>query len=94
MTRYEAGRFWRGAARLVPRQRVDQAFEALVTKQQPYVESARSIGTADRAILFRYIFPNGLLPLIVQCTVVVTFTIISEGTLSLLGAGVDSETPT
>ncbi len=49
---------------------------------------------ADRAILFRYIFPNGLSPLIVQCTFVVTYTILSEGTLSLLGAGVDPETPT
>ncbi len=66
----------------------------LVTKQQPYVESARSIGMADRAILLRYIFPNGLSPLIVQCTFVVAFAIISEASLSFLGAGVDPETPT
>lgn len=37
----------------------------LVTKQQPYVESARSVGMRDRAILLRYVFPNGLSPLIV-----------------------------
>jgi len=66
----------------------------LVTKQQAFVESARSIGMVDRAILLRYVFPNGLSPLIVQCTFVVAFAIISEASLSFLGAGVDPETPT
>jgi peptide/nickel transport system permease protein len=66
----------------------------LVTKQQPYVESARSIGMTDQAILSRYVFPNGLSPLIVQCTFVVAYAIISEASLSFLGAGVDPETPT
>jgi peptide/nickel transport system permease protein len=66
----------------------------LVIKQQAYVESARSIGMTDDAILRRYVFPNGLSPLIVQCTFVVAFAIISEASLSFLGAGVDPETPT
>jgi peptide/nickel transport system permease protein len=66
----------------------------LVTKQQPFVESARSIGMTDSAILRRYVYPNGLSPLIVQCTFVVAFAIISEASLSFLGAGVDPETPT
>ena len=66
----------------------------LVTKQQPFVESARSIGMTNRAILLRYVFPNGLSPLIVQCTFVVAYAIISEASLSFLGAGVDPETPT
>ena len=48
----------------------------------------------DGAILFRYVFPNGLSPLIVQCTFVVAYAIISEASLSFLGAGVDPETPT
>ena len=65
----------------------------LVTKQQAYVESARSIGMSDRAILLKYIFPNGISPLIVQCTFVVAYAIISEASLSFLGAGVDPETP-
>jgi peptide/nickel transport system permease protein len=66
----------------------------LVTKQQAYVESARSVGMRDRSILLRYVYPNGLSPLIVQCTFVVAFAIISEASLSFLGAGVDPETPT
>lgn len=66
----------------------------LVIKQQQYVESARSIGMKDRVILGRYIFRNALSPLIVQCTFVVAFSIISEASLSFLGAGVDPRTPT
>jgi peptide/nickel transport system permease protein len=66
----------------------------LVTKQQPYVESARAIGVRDHVILRRYIFANALSPLIVQCTFVVAFAIISEASLSFLGAGVPPETPT
>lgn len=66
----------------------------LVTKQQPYVESARAVGVRDHVILRRYIFANTLSPLIVQCTFVVAFAIISEASLSFLGAGVPPDTPT
>jgi peptide/nickel transport system permease protein len=67
---------------------------AMVTRQQPYVESARAIGARDHLILRRYIFANSLSPLIVQCTFVIAFAIISEASLSYLGAGVPPETPT
>lgn len=66
----------------------------LVIRQQPYIESARSIGLRDSAIMARYIFPNGLSPLIVQCTFVVALAIISESSLSFLGAGVPPDQPT
>ncbi|MGD9712575.1 MAG: ABC transporter permease [Thermomicrobiales bacterium] len=65
----------------------------LVLKQQPHVESARSIGLRDHSILFRYIFANSLSPLIVQCTFVIALAIISESSLSFLGAGVPPDTP-
>ncbi len=66
----------------------------LSLRSQPYVESARAIGARDHIILRRYIFANALSPLIVQCTFVLAFAIISEASLSFLGAGVDPETPT
>ncbi|MGH2560151.1 MAG: ABC transporter permease [Thermomicrobiales bacterium] len=66
----------------------------LVLRQQPYVESARAIGMRDHLILRRYVFPNALSPLIVQCTFVIAFAIISEASLSFLGAGVPPETAT
>lgn len=66
----------------------------LVIRRQPYVESARAIGAGDLSILRRYVFANAYSPLIVQCTFVIAFAIISEASLSFLGAGVDPETPT
>lgn len=66
----------------------------LVNKNQPYVESGRAIGHRDYMILSRYIFRNSLSPLIVQCTFVVAFAIITEASLSFLGAGADPQTPT
>jgi peptide/nickel transport system permease protein len=66
----------------------------LVLSQMQYVESARSIGLGNSAILRKYVFPNALSPLIVQCTFVIAFSIIAEASLSFLGAGVHPETPT
>ncbi len=66
----------------------------LVLKQQQYVESARSVGMRDSQIMLKYIFPNGLSPLIVQCTFIIAYAIIAEASLSFLGAGVHPETPT
>jgi peptide/nickel transport system permease protein len=66
----------------------------LVTRRLAYVESARSIGMRDHVILRRYVYMNSLSPLIVQCTFVVAFAIISEASLSFLGAGVPPETAT
>jgi peptide/nickel transport system permease protein len=65
-----------------------------VLKQQQYVESARSVGMRDSQIMLKYIFPNGLSPLIVQCTFIIAYAIIAEASLSFLGAGVTPETPT
>ncbi len=66
----------------------------LVIRRLPYVESARAIGLPDRTILWRYILANSLSPLIVQCTFIIAYAIISEASLSFLGASIDPETAT
>ena len=66
----------------------------LMNRQQTYVESARAIGLPDFAILRRYILANSLSPLIVQGTFVVAFAILTEASLSFLGAGVPPDSPT
>lgn len=68
--------------------------QTLVLRQMTYVESARSAGLTDTSILRKYVFANALSPLIVQCTFVIAFAIISEASLSFLGAGVPPEEPT
>ena len=68
--------------------------QTLALRHQPYVESARAIGLRDRLILRRYVMANALSPLIVECTFVIAFAVISEASLSSLGAGVAPELPT
>ncbi|HET8629542.1 MAG TPA: ABC transporter permease [Thermomicrobiales bacterium] len=67
---------------------------ALGIRGLPYVESARAIGATDALVLRRYIFLNALSPVIVQCTFTVAYAILTEASLSFLGAGVPPETPT
>src|SRR5690606_4536571 len=56
----------------------------LVIRELPYVESARSIGVSDRVILWRYVLANSVSPLIVQCTFIAAYAILSEAALSFL----------
>lgn len=66
----------------------------LMTKEQPYVESARAIGASDWRILPLYILVNSLSPLIIQSTFIVAYAIIAEASLSFLGVGVPPDVPT
>ena len=62
-------------------------------REEPYVESAISLGTRTPKILIRHILPNIVAPLIVQGTYVCASAMILEAILSFLGAGVPPETP-
>ncbi len=77
---------WPGTARLVRGQ-----FMAL--KQQEYVTAARSIGASSSRIMFRHLFPNTLPIIIVQATIWLSYAIMLEASLSYLGLGVVSPTP-
>lgn len=59
-----------------------------------YIEAAKTTGTKDMAILFLYILPNILSPIIVQGTFIFAKAILAEAALSFLGVGVDPSTPT
>ena len=62
-------------------------------REEPYVESAISLGTRTPQILIRHVLPNIVAPLIVQGTYVCASAMILEAILSFLGAGVPPETP-
>ena len=66
----------------------------LVIRELPYVESARSIGVSNRVILWRYVLANAVSPLIVQATFIAAYAILSEASLSFLGASINPELPT
>jgi len=65
----------------------------LPTKQMDYVESARSMGASHFRILWKYIFPECISPLIVRMTMTMAFTILEEASLTFLGLGLGSNTP-
>lgn len=65
----------------------------LIIKDQEFIEAARALGAGDRRIIFKYIIPNSLAPLIVQATLGVAGAILSIAGLSFLGLGIQPPTP-
>lgn len=78
---------WVGMARLTRGQ-------LLSLKQKEYVEAARAIGASTPRILFRYLLPNALGPIIVAVTFGIPGAIFIEAALSFIGLGVQPPTPT
>jgi peptide/nickel transport system permease protein len=62
--------------------------EVISTREQPYVEAARSVGTRDARLLARHIFPNVMSSMIVLATFSVAAMIVQESALSFLGLGI------
>jgi len=67
--------------------------QALAIKERVYVESARAIGEKDRTIMFKYILPNSLSPLIVIATMTIPAAILLTASMSYLGLGVQPPDP-
>ena len=65
----------------------------LSIREQAFVESARSIGSPVWRILFRHIAPNTVPPTIIQATFIFAVAILTEASLSFLGAGLPPITP-
>ena len=65
----------------------------LVEANKEYVLAARLIGLRPIAILFRHILPNVLGPVLVIATINLALAIITEATLSFLGAGMPDTMP-
>ena len=66
---------------------------ALVTKGRLYVEAAKVQGASSGRILWKLILPNVISPLTVQASFIFAPAIISEASLSFLGAGVPATEP-
>ena len=59
----------------------------LVLKEQDFITAARLTGENNFYIIFRYILPNCSASLIVQVTLIMSFSILGEAALSDLGYG-------
>lgn len=67
--------------------------QTLAVKTEDYVEAARAVGALHARILWRYILPNVLPPIIVQATLTVALAIIAEASLAFLGLGLQPPAP-
>ena len=67
--------------------------QVLAVKSEDYIEGARAIGLPHRWIIWRYILPNILSPILVQATLAVAAAIIAEASLSFLGLGQQPPAP-
>lgn len=61
---------------------------ALVIREQTYIEAMYAQGASNTRIIWLHIAPNTISPLLVQATFVFAEAIISEAALSFLGAGI------
>lgn len=60
----------------------------LTVADQDYVEVARSYGASNARIIFRYVLPNAMGPIIVNTTMAISDMILSAAGLSFIGMGI------
>jgi peptide/nickel transport system permease protein len=77
---------WAGYARLVRAQ-------VMAVREREYVDAARALGADGLRIFFRHILPNIIQPVLVQAAIGMAGVILAEATLSFLGLGIPTPTP-
>lgn len=65
----------------------------LTVAEQDYVEAAHSYGAPNARIIFRYVLPNAMGPIIVNTTMMISDMILSAAGLSFIGMGIQPPTP-
>lgn len=66
----------------------------LSVKEQNFILAAKAIGASHLYVMFRYILPNILTPIVVLATLNCAFALIMEAALSFLGIGIQPPDPT
>jgi peptide/nickel transport system permease protein len=77
---------WMGISRLVRGQ-------FLTLRELDFTVAARALGVPARRVMFRHLLPNAMAPIIVNATLIVGGTILTEAALSFLGYGVQPPEP-
>ncbi|MBO1078310.1 ABC transporter permease [Roseomonas haemaphysalidis] len=67
--------------------------QALALRGLDYVKAQEALGFGSMTILWRAVLPNALSPILVQASVLLASSIITESYLSFLGLGVQPPTP-
>jgi peptide/nickel transport system permease protein len=67
--------------------------QVLSLREKEFIEAARAMGSSNARIMLREILPNIVAPIIVYTTLLIPSNILFEASLSFLGVGVPSTTP-
>ena len=65
----------------------------LTAAEQDYVEAAKSYGASNARIIFRYVLPNAMGPIIVNTTMSISDMMLSAAGLSFIGMGIQPPSP-
>ena len=68
--------------------------EFMSLKEKEFIEAARAVGVPNGRIIWRHLMPNVLAAIIVATTLAIAINMLAEASLSFLGFGVPSGTPT
>lgn len=66
----------------------------LSSREEPYIEAARGLGSSTARIIRIHLLPGVVGPLLVQGTYICAAAILTESVLSFLGTGINPEIPT
>jgi peptide/nickel transport system permease protein len=64
----------------------------LSLKEKEFIEAARAVGEKNSSILFRYLLPNSMAPIIIQTSLRMATVLLTASGLSFLGLGVQPPT--
>lgn len=67
--------------------------EVMAVKEKDYVEAARGLGASHFRIIFQYILPNCLSPIIVKASLDMGFAILTTASLGFIGVGAQPPLP-
>ncbi len=76
---------WLGTARVI-------RGLVLSLRQREFTDAARALGSSDWRVMLAHLLPNAIAPIIVQVTLDVGNTIVTEAALSFLGFGIQEPT--
>ena len=65
----------------------------ITVRDQEFIEAARATGASDLRLLWKYVLPNSLAPIIVQVSLTLAGSILNISGLSFIGLGVPAPTP-
>lgn len=77
---------WTGSARIIRGQ-------VFAVREEPYVEAAKASGASEWRVMFKYVLPNAIAPMIVVTALAMGAAVGMEAGAAFLGIGVQPPTP-